>query len=233
MEESQWQAVVDCLRKKKTAYLCRFIFCAKTTLNYDEIAQFFREYIQQNYTNSVTGLLLVHFEYVVHVIESPEDDAFQLCGQFLAHNSESVIAAKCLLIQNNVEERCFRKWYSRKTAYRDKSRENSTTEMEDSFDIAAGIYEKTILNLCKWYKELKNISNNEGYDKFLQRLEIFCEEGHPAIPDTEILNIILRSRWGYSLETLVNGYCDLYYPQDCDDSSSVAEILDSIKISLP
>lgn len=70
-------------------------------------------------------------------------------------------------------------------------------------------------------------------DKFLQRLEIFCEEGHPAIPDTEILNIILRSRWGYSLETLVNGYCDLYYPQDCDDSSSVAEILDSIKISLP
>ncbi|CAK9828288.1 hypothetical protein ANTRET_LOCUS5844 [Anthophora retusa] len=205
--------------------VCRLIFCAEIT-DCENIAQLFDNVIKKNFSQSITGLLLIYFDFVVHLIEGVEDDVFRLCHEVFTINPEIMTNIKCLYIQNNAK-RFFQKWYFKRMS--DHTLKNNELEnLEDNFENASGIYKTTILNLCKLYIELWNTWRLKNDEILFNQLSLMSVKGHPNIPSKGDIKFVLRSCWGYNLVTLVKDYNTLNYPSNFDDYSSISEIIQEI-----
>ncbi|XP_068966281.1 uncharacterized protein [Bombus flavifrons] len=207
-------------------FVYRLIFCAKIT-DCENIVQVFDNSIKKNITQHITGLLLVYSDFVIHLIESSEDDGFRLCHEVLINNSGIMTDIKCLYIQNDANKRFFKKWYFRRM--NDDALKNDELEkLEDSFENICSIYEVIILNLFKLYIELWNKWKLENYENFNEYLDLIAVNGHLNIPSRRNIKLVLQSVWGYNLTSLVKDYYSLNYASNFDDYSSVSEIIQEI-----
>lgn len=142
-------------------FVYRLIFCAKIT-DCENIVEVFDNSIKKNITQHITGLLLVYSDFVIHLIESLEDDGFRLCHEVLINNSGIMTDIKCLYVQNDANKRFFKKWYFQRM--NDDALKNDELEkLEDNFENICSIYEVIILNLFKLYIELWNKWKLENY----------------------------------------------------------------------
>ncbi|XP_076649002.1 uncharacterized protein LOC143356854 [Halictus rubicundus] len=226
MEEPVRKSLLDSIREVKKRNICRLIYCAKIT-NCEHIAPLFDTTIKDKSSQYITGILFVYSDYVIHLIEGLEDDLFQLCNEVFIISPDIIINIKCLYIQNDSKNRFFKKWHFKRMNYCD-SKTEKLDMFDDTFENISNIYKTVILNLHKLYIELWNVYRFKNHQKFIEELDSVSREGHPCIPSKANIEIILKSRWGYDLRTLVKDYCDLKYPINFDDYSQISKMIQDI-----
>ncbi|XP_078047239.1 uncharacterized protein LOC144475325 [Augochlora pura] len=99
---------------------------------------------------------------------------------------------------------------------------------DDTFENISTVHETIILNLHKLYIKLWNVNRLTNHQKFIEELDLIAREGHPYIPSKASIKIVLKSLWGYDLETLVMDYCDLKHSINFDDYSQISEMIQEI-----
>lgn len=154
MEERRTYSVLDFVRSQKSSDLCRFIFCARIT-SPDELLRLFARCRNESSASSVTGLLLVYQRYVVHLLEAPEDETFEMCSRFVDAEPSCLGDSKCFPTQANVDERFFDKWRARKIAGDCETVEKYDDEVVESFEAAKDIYCKLFEDLHGFCDELR------------------------------------------------------------------------------
>ncbi|XP_076291399.1 uncharacterized protein LOC143214352 [Lasioglossum baleicum] len=227
MEEPVRKSVLDSIREVKKRNICRLIYCAKFT-NCEDIAPLFDTAIKDRSSQYITGLLFVYSDYVIHLIEGLDDDLFQLCNEVFIKNPDIATNVKCLYIQNDCKNRFFKKWHFKRIIIYCNTKTESLGMFDDTFENISNIHKTVILNLHKLYIELWNVYRFKNHQKFIEELDLVSREGHPCIPSKADIEIILRSRWGYDLKTLVKDYCDLKYPTNFDDYSQITKMIQEI-----
>ncbi|XP_031838507.1 uncharacterized protein LOC116429567 [Nomia melanderi] len=226
MEEPVRKSVLDFFRENKKLSLCRLIFCARIT-NCEDVAVLFDTVIKGKSPQHITGLLLIYSHYVIHLLEVSEDNLFQLCNEMFTTSPGIMTNIKCLYIQNDAKNRYFRKWHFKRMSD-SASKTEKLDAFDDTFRNVSRIHETIILNLHKLYIRLWNICRLKNHQNFIEELDLIAREDHPYIPSKASIEVVLKSRWGYDMTTLVKDYCNLKYPMNFDDYSQISEIIQEI-----
>ncbi|XP_017890455.1 uncharacterized protein LOC108631215 [Ceratina calcarata] len=206
---------------------CRLIFSARTT-NTMEVARLFNNAIDKNNgKRSISGLLLIYTDFIIHLIEGTEDDVLRLCHDAFAIDSTAMTNVKCLYLQSDAKKRFFEKWCW-KRMNDDVLNDDASTKLEDNFENATVAFKTMILNLCKLYAELSTIQRSMNHDNFTEHLDLVIVKGNPNVPSKRDVEFVLESRWGYDLVTLVNHYHNLNCASNFDDYSLASEVLQDI-----
>ena len=153
MDELRSYSVLDFVRSQKDSALCRFIFCGSTTFTSEQTLKLFSHYAKDNFgANSVTGLLLVYPEHIVHLLESAEDKIFQVCSDFANVQPKWLEDCKCFPIDITIGERFFGKWHARKII---GNCNNETLKTNEDLENVKEIYYKLVNNLYSFCNELR------------------------------------------------------------------------------
>ncbi|XP_020709025.2 uncharacterized protein LOC110117103 [Athalia rosae] len=225
MEAPQRKSMLNFVEGNRVSDICRLVYCAKMKSQFSENVLKSLNTSTKEYNISsdfITGLLLVYPNCMVHLIEAPEEEIFQLCRHLFITCSHLIGQTKCFPIQVEVVGRFFDKWYARKASQSQVNwaevpeGEKGRVCLEDHFENASKIYETTLINLYKFYKELRLLSN-KNHTMMVEQLEALNEDGHPLLPDGATMDFILNSSWGQSLEEITNRFL---YPVSIDPNTA-------------
>ncbi|XP_015595474.1 uncharacterized protein LOC107267838 [Cephus cinctus] len=241
MEEPKRRSVLDFMRSGRRLDTCRLVFCAKITVPAEEILKVYTAFAKETFPDTVSGLLLVYPDYVLHLIESSEDEIFQLCLNFQNIHPNCLGVSRCFPVQTDVRNRFFDRWYAiRVITYNLTDADTALVNVKDNFEDITKIYKETVVGLYRLYHELR-MCNVTSTVRFMEKLESLKEDGHPLLPQDTALEFILNSRWGDSLQTLIDNYWNPTYPDENDDIWPFSEVtlpcvdfneIESIKMEL-
>lgn len=162
MEEPQRRSMLNFVEGNRVSDICRLVYCAKINESSENVLKAFSTAAKEYFSESVTGLLLIYPQYMIHLIEGPEEEIFQLCRHLFDKCYRFIESTKCFPVQVEIVGRFFDKWYARKASeyYHSRTDKLSTNNiLDDNFENASAIYKKTLINLYKFYRELRLLSN--------------------------------------------------------------------------
>ncbi|XP_046587883.1 uncharacterized protein LOC124293028 [Neodiprion lecontei] len=207
MEEPERKSMLHFVESNRASDICRLIYCAKTNESSDHVLKAFSLAAKEYSSEAVTGLLLVYPQYLVHLIEAPEEEIFQLCRYLFVKCSPFTGRTKCFPAQVEAGGRFFNKWYGRKASEYNFTQEKQppNDNLEDNFEIASTTYKRTLLNLYQFYRELRLLSD-KNHKLMVERLESLNEDGHRLLACSATMEFILNSRWGQSVQELTDHF---------------------------
>ncbi|XP_012271587.1 uncharacterized protein LOC105694971 [Orussus abietinus] len=219
MVEPKRKSMLDFMRLNKRYDVCRLIYLARIVPSHEEdILKVFVNFAKEVFPDSVSGLLLVYPGYVLHLVESSEAEVFRVCSKFLDSHPDVFGASRCFPVQVEVRNRFFARWYARRVTRYVPSLPPVPAplirQVPDTFDNIARTYEETIVNLYKFYHELR-MTSVTNHIRFMEKLESLYE-GHPLLPEKAVVDFILNSRWGDSLQLLIENYRNPTFYDDDD-----------------
>lgn len=169
MNAPNTRSILDYVGLKKNSELCRFVYFGSTRLAADEILKFFGKYARENFADgAVTGLMLVYPNFMIHLMESSEQEIFQACSCLINFEPKILGLCKYFPMETSVgaDERFFEKWYGRKVIDDDDDDEKSgsginndgddvVAEDFESFERVTNTYGSLMKSLYALYEELR------------------------------------------------------------------------------
>ncbi|XP_043280918.1 uncharacterized protein [Venturia canescens] len=218
MEEVNTRSIFGHVSLENKSELCRLLFFGEIELSNDDVLKIYCEYAREHFSDRVTGLMLVYPNYMIHLMESTEEEIFQACLCLTNFKPKLLGISKYFPMEISVGERFFKKWYGRKVVDSLGS-ENPCKEIDrENFEEVTNAYRNLMKNLYTFYNELRDVKT-KSHACLMKRLEDLASVGDTThLPEEKTIKVLVESSWGESLEQIVDDYWTGISSEEKDDN---------------
>ncbi|CAD6221340.1 GSCOCG00005156001-RA-CDS [Cotesia congregata] len=185
------RTIFDIIKNKNLVF--KLIIFAKIESS-NETIKLFEDTVKE-YSDKITGLLLLYSNYILCLIESTEEVVYEFGSNILCNLN----FCKCFPIHYSDTGRFFYKWYYREIV--SKSKNSASLNIKD-------IYNNAIINIYKFYWELTITQFIE------EKLDVLAREGNDRLPSGEILELLISNPSGYDLKSVIDNYYNNSEPEE-------------------